>query len=1220
MLFVLFFFDFSFNFITIFHINKSFQFKCKFNQTMSVFNNLNKLDSKRLSLPPISGISIMKLNENKLKSNNNNNSNSKRFNSDSFTTNIITKKQLNKRDLIAHHKLLVKLETVNVNSNTKKNSSESSPNLNTLESSIDIKSSMIHLPQTSPPLVSTNSHSNNNNNLQRNRRSNSDFNFKKYLSSSGLFKTSYDIKVIDDKVFQSDDFSANYNINKDDDYSQTIFTTRGNTSKNTKFDPKLSFKLLKSFTTGHFGQTNLIKQLNQLYAFKKISFLIQWNRKEIINNLNSSNILMNNNFSANKEYLKLKLIERNRLKCLVKEFKLHTLKCLNLYSLNDMILATDLKSIYVVTDYLNNSEHINLKSKLDSQNSNSYLPEYLIKKWFNETISAIDYLHSNNILHANLKLTNFLLDSNESIKLCDFGYFNLFKTIMVAHVNYEINYLKLLIQDSSSSRYLPPETFESFKYDFSSEIYSIGAIFFELIFLEKYDWMMMSNSGLMSHFDRPINDLTFLQIIFSMLHYDPLMRPKSSSLKQFCEWHASIEFVELLKNGKFSISYLTQSNGKKQIHKQININSQINYELLNCLLSFQQPQNQHKNLLFIDKYICIETSKLFTLTDYMPNGTLQQRIEHQTMVNSSKFKENLIIQWLMQILNGLSYLHDELNLVHGNLKCQNILFTQMNTIKLTDFGFYHLLSDGYFTNFNESNMPPELKSSNSNEVFTTKSDIFMFGVVLFKLITLKEFDSYEFNSIKMFNNSMKSEQEEIEQQSSPQIKIKSKFKLNESINMKLNILDYNGAGDYSFKIKKSIVDMLDSKPSNRPDLNELEQDWKKYDMFNYQAKFAHTKPTIQIINGKVFNYIYRNNDSLGDLILVSVLDDDYIATSSLCSSSSKKKFNNRYKTDWYFVDSSQDILETSQLALQIPSRFACQIENNYLCCFDQEKLYFLDENLQLYKQILLIDLLESTKNVNSVNYRPSIQAKPIVNSNNYSNNNAKSNLLVDLRLKIKSIYYDLKSKKLYLLISIQAQQSFLNIFDLEFVEKSSPNKTTKLKLNIYLNKSFHIAINPRGSKSLSTNKYFIIVCEKDSTGGCKLFSRVNCRHLFSLNYSSSNFLSPILASKLNKLSLATSNENSVENKFNFNSYSFTTSSTQNDFYNNYSNSLLNENINYLRRNRKKLTKSENDEKSSIINEFVQDVCVDSNENIYVAYSYTIDSFNEKGKLKILNKR
>ena len=87
------------------------------------------------------------------------------------------------------------------------------------------------------------------------------------------------------------------------------------------------------------------------------------------------------------------------------------------------------------------TENTNLKSKLDSQ-GNSYIPEYMIKKWFNETISAIHYLHENNILHGNLKLTNFLLDSNESIKLCDFGYFDLFKTTMVAHVNYEMNFLK----------------------------------------------------------------------------------------------------------------------------------------------------------------------------------------------------------------------------------------------------------------------------------------------------------------------------------------------------------------------------------------------------------------------------------------------------------------------------------------------------------------------------------------------------------------------------------------------------------------------------------------------------------------------------------------------------------------------------------------------------------------------------------------------------------
>lgn len=193
------------------------------------------------------------------------------------------------------------------------------------------------------------------------------------------------------------------------------------------------FNILKCLGKGTFGRVLLVqnkKSLNEMFALKVI-------RKKFLKDHNQ--------------------VETSRAEREI----LENMNCpfiINLYG-----SFTDSKNLYFLLEYMPGGElfyHLYQDKRFPEEKAKFYMAQVCL---------ALDYLHNHNVIYRDLKPDNILMDELGYVKLADFGLSRVMESG------------EKIFTLCGTQEYLAPEVIFESGYDYVSDWWSVGVVFFELM-------------------------------------------------------------------------------------------------------------------------------------------------------------------------------------------------------------------------------------------------------------------------------------------------------------------------------------------------------------------------------------------------------------------------------------------------------------------------------------------------------------------------------------------------------------------------------------------------------------------------------------------------------------------------------------------------------------------------------------------------------------------
>jgi len=219
------------------------------------------------------------------------------------------------------------------------------------------------------------------------------------------------------------------------------------------------------------------------------------------------------------------------------------------------------------------------------------------------------------------------------------------------------------------------------------------------------------------------------------------------------------KIIKFIGKGSYGSVYkvFRKSDEKEYAMKEVNIKPMSQKEREEAVNEIRLLASvRHPYIIGYYEAFC-EGDKIYIITEYAEAGDLSRKIKRYKARNQA-FDEEMIWSYFVQLCLGLRALH-QTNILHRDLKTQNIFLMNDEVIKIGDLGVAKLLKEGnaqtqvgtpYY-------MSPEIWK---NRPYDKKSDIWSLGCLLYEMVTFRH--PFESNSWKgLANKVLKGQYQEI---------------------------------------------------------------------------------------------------------------------------------------------------------------------------------------------------------------------------------------------------------------------------------------------------------------------------------------------------------------------------------------------------------------------------------------------------------------------------
>jgi len=146
---------------------------------------------------------------------------------------------------------------------------------------------------------------------------------------------------------------------------------------------------------------------------------------------------------------------------------------------------------------------------------------------------------------------------------------------------------------------------------------------------------------------------------------------------------------------------------------------------------------RHRNIVNLIEVVNSE-NVLYLILEYMPHGSLAKGGNRIKKIGSNDGEKDLLRVYMRHMVSGLAYLHSQ-RICHSDIKPENILIGENNTLKLADFGLSKYIGHGQSSKvFQEKDgtpafTAPECFSDDALKFSMYPTDIWALGVTLYQL-------------------------------------------------------------------------------------------------------------------------------------------------------------------------------------------------------------------------------------------------------------------------------------------------------------------------------------------------------------------------------------------------------------------------------------------------------------------------------------------------------